>query len=385
MVRRAIVITLVMRIALGVFGWIGLALEPAHRAGPIEKAVAHHHILSAVAGPWEHFDAIIYQRIALRGYLGGTNDTAFYPLFPLVLKPVALALGGGLVGYSLGALLVSTIAMAAALILVQKVVAIDLDEDSSRWALFLLVLYPLAFIYLAGYTESLFLLLSAGCFLAVRRRAFLAAGILAALATLCRSSGIALAGVLLVGIVADIVRRRREGATPFRVGYLSIALAPAVLVGFTVWTSRVVGETPLQSEDRGFGLVNVMPWRSLRDALHFAVHGRGLGTGWLNVLAAVGLLVAIVVMLTMRRRIPFDYPVYCAISAIPILFRETTGFLTEGPLKGTDRYVGVLFPVFALIALLTKRRPVLRWVLAVAFGLIMLRTFWFFSHADYVS
>jgi len=385
MVRRAIVITLVMRIALGVFGWIALALEPAHRASPVERGIAHHHVLSVVAGPWEHFDAIIYQRIALRGYPTGSNDTAFYPLFPLVLKPVALALGGGLFGYSLGALVVSTIAMAAALIVVQKVVAIDLDEDSARWTIFLLVLYPLAFIYLAGYTESLFLLLTAGCFLAVRRKRFLAAGILAALATLCRSAGIALVGVLLVGIVIDLVRRRREGTTPLRWSYLGIIGAPAALVGFTVWTSRVVGVTPLQAEDRGWGLATAMPWRSFVDAVHFALHGRGLGTGWLNIAAAVGLLAAIVVMLAMWRQIPLDYPIYCAISAIPILFRETTGFLTEGPLKGTDRYVGVLFPIFALIALLTKRWPVLRWVIAVAFGLLMLRTFWFFAHADYVS
>src|ERR1051326_2401086 len=94
MVRRAIVITLVMRIALGVFGWIALALEPPPRASAVERGIAHHHVLSVVAGPWEHFDAIIYQRIALRGYPTGSNDTAFYPLFPLVLKPVALALGG---------------------------------------------------------------------------------------------------------------------------------------------------------------------------------------------------------------------------------------------------------------------------------------------------
>jgi hypothetical protein len=381
-VRQAVVVTAAMRVALGIVGWVANRSPLSRPSGdPLFYATAGNRVLNALLGPWQRFDAINYQRIAIRGYPHGADDTEYHPLFPALLKVVSIPLGGRDLSYIVAGLLISTVAFACAYVVVYRLVEHDFDADIAGGTLLLLVSFPLAFIYFAGYTESVFLLLTAGCFLALRRHSLVLAGGLAAAATLCRPQGIALAGPLLVAVVLDMRDRRREGRPALRPAHASVLAAPATFLAYYAWAASDVGVDPLTAQRHAFALRNVAPWTSIIDAINYARSGVP-ATGWSNVAAAIALLAGLALMI---RRVPLDYILYTALAAIPILCRETLSFGALGPLKGTDRYIAVLFPLFVVAALLTRRAPWLRYVIAAGFAVLMVRTFVYFVHNDYVS
>ena len=61
--------------------------------------------LSLLLAPWQRWDAIWYLRIANYGYASNDPSASFFPLFPLLVRVVALPLGGN---YVAAALVVST-------------------------------------------------------------------------------------------------------------------------------------------------------------------------------------------------------------------------------------------------------------------------------------
>src|SRR5205823_1764407 len=113
-----------------------------------------------------------YHHLALDGY-HTASDAAFFPLYPTLIRGGAALLGGA---YLLSGLLISTVAYVVALVLLHRLVRTDVDDAAAGRTLLYIALAPTAFFFLASYTEALFLALSVATFLALRRRAWLAAG-----------------------------------------------------------------------------------------------------------------------------------------------------------------------------------------------------------------
>nr|WP_237694842.1 mannosyltransferase family protein [Streptomyces sp. SID5468] len=169
--------------------------------------------LRAALTPW---DNQFYVQIAEHGYphalsydehgaLAG-SPLAFFPLYPAVIAVVAGVTGADGADASVVA---AWLASAAAAVVVHR---LGLRLYGPRAALALVVLVftqPMAVTLWIGYSESLFLLLAAGCLLAAHREAWLTAGALALLAGLTRSTGAAVAVALAVAAVAATRRRRR--------------------------------------------------------------------------------------------------------------------------------------------------------------------------------
>lgn len=153
--------------------------------------------------PWRHFDAIWFTRIAAHGYGHGDLSTAYMPLYPLLIRCASVLTGGHLLT---AALLVSNLSCLAASGLIWRWVA-DLYDGQVAWrTVALLLLFPDAFFLLGVYSESTFLLFSAGTLLALGRGRWLLAGTLATLATLTRLQGL----VLVVPILIAAWPHRRE-------------------------------------------------------------------------------------------------------------------------------------------------------------------------------
>jgi Gpi18-like mannosyltransferase len=131
--------------------------------------------------------------IAETGYAIHPGLTVWPPLYPLLIRLFSLVLMPPL----LAALVISSLATWLAFFLLYILVMESFDETTAKNTLFLYAVYPVAFFLVAGYTESLFLALTVGSLLLARRRAWVWAGILAALATLTRNQGIVLSAVLL--------------------------------------------------------------------------------------------------------------------------------------------------------------------------------------------
>jgi Gpi18-like mannosyltransferase len=156
------------------------------------------------AGPlWYHqllqWDSEWYFKIVKDGYQYNGDPTVqqnivFYPLFPTLAR--ALAAIGGLAPAD-AMLLVSNVAGLLAIVMLFKLVREEFGDQLALATIALLSFFPASVLLSAGYTEPLALLLIVSFFLALNRKYYLSAALLAGLAVATRSTGIVLLPVLL--------------------------------------------------------------------------------------------------------------------------------------------------------------------------------------------
>src|SRR5664279_599673 len=156
------------------------------------------------AGPlWYHqllqWDSEWYFKIVTEGYRYNGDPTieqniVFYPLYPLLARGL-VAISGIAASDSL--LLVSNAAGVLAVVLLFKLVREEFGDRLALTTTALLSCFPTSVLLSAGYTEPLELLLIVSFFLALKRKHYLSAALLAGLAVADRSTGIVLLPVLL--------------------------------------------------------------------------------------------------------------------------------------------------------------------------------------------
>jgi hypothetical protein len=154
-----------------------------------------------LVAPVARWDSSWYLVIARYGYRPDlapyTNArTAYFPLYPLGIRTLSFT---GL-PFVLAGVLLSGIAFALALYGIHRLAALELRRSSRlgaapgipRLAVFVTAFAPLAFVFTAVYSESLFLALSVGMFWSARHGRWAWAGVLGALAGATRSTGLVL-------------------------------------------------------------------------------------------------------------------------------------------------------------------------------------------------
>lgn len=302
------------------------------------------------------WDGQWYLRIAEEGYRTGGEEARFFPLFPALGRAVGWVVGDA----GLGLVVVADVAAVAALVLLGRLV-LDATGDHqvaqrSMWAL---ALWPASFVLVFAYAESLLLAASVGVALALRRqRWWLAAGA-GVVAGLARPNALALE-VLAVGYAVPGLR----AAGPVeRLGRLAAVVAPvagfaAVLALAAVGPGDALAPVTEQSSLRG----------DLVDPVSRLVRGVGdllgderLGDG-LHLPFAVGAIV--LVALVLRHVGPVE-ALYTAVVVVVALSADNWNSL--------ERYLLNAFPVFWALGVVTARREVERWVLALgAAGLLAL-------------
>ena len=122
---------------------------------------------------WNRWDSLHYLQVARFGYNStGVMKAWFYPLFPWCTRLVAYVVNHN---YLVSAFIVSSCASVAAAILLLRIVRLDHDVESSRWAVWFFLIFPTAFYLHIAYAESLFLALVLGSILAAISRRWWAA------------------------------------------------------------------------------------------------------------------------------------------------------------------------------------------------------------------
>lgn len=174
-----------------------MALPSALRVAPAEDTPAYTHDLGWLTDIWARWDSVHFLAIASSGYDDplGKASAAFYPLYPAL---VAL-LGRILLGhYVLAGVLVSLAASVAAACLLFDLARRRLGDSVALRSVVFFGLFPYALFLQAVYSESLFLALALGAFVAADRRRMTLAAALAGLALLTRPTGAALLAGLVV-------------------------------------------------------------------------------------------------------------------------------------------------------------------------------------------
>ncbi len=317
---------------------------------------------------WAHWDGVWYSQIITEGYgAHAPASTAFFPLYPLLVRSFAELFGGPL---SLGAasswgMLISLAFLPLALYFVYRIAEDGWGEQVARATVLALAFFPTAFFFNSAYTESLFLALSGGSLWAARVRKDLLLGcVLAGLAGATRNVGVFLVVPLFIEWLKDARHYRWRGA------YL--ALAPSGLVGYMVYLWWRFGDPFLfYSAQKLWDRRPVDPLTLTVDVFveAYASVGKVLSPGAPASSALEGiirrlhdpndaysllfLLVTVALFVVGLRVLPLSLSLYTL-----LLFISAVSFGKPAtPLMGFSRYVLVAFPLFITLAVLLEGRP----------------------------
>lgn len=379
-VRATLTLFAASRLGFALVTYVGYVLVQAPKYSTTSVGVP------TLLASWNQWDGLRYTFIAAHGYTA-PELTAFFPLFPMLTAALSAPLGAQAT-YPV-ALLVSNVAFLGALFALRALVAAAWGEDVSARAMLYLTVFPTALYTFAPYNESLFLLWSLCCFLALRRRRWALAGGLGALAALTRAAGILLVIPFVIEwwrvvgggspisrasfnrFVADVWRalagiswRAWVGVAwalllPFAVGLYSLYCA----LVFHDWLAWVHAQAH-------WNRFSAWPWESLWLQLVGLVQAAPASFYQVHDLLDLGATLLFGVLLVLGwRRLPHAQSVYMAgLLLLALVSPGGVHLHTNDPLTSNQRFVLEMFPGFITLALVTERRPLWRQ------GIVLLST-----------
>jgi hypothetical protein len=324
------------------------------------------------------WDAAWYERILNHGYEPIPNldeqPAAFFPLLSWLTWLVRLVVRDELVA----AVVVTSVAGLAAIVLVYLVVREWRGESVARWTVALLLAFPTSLFLWNFYTEGLLIALSAGAALAYGRGRPEVAGVLAGLAAMTRPPGVLVAVALAVAHVVEHGRDRRVlWYLLGPVGLVPVVVAQHIQAGDGLAWVRIQGAW---HRELAAPLVPVgqFLWDQLGDIAtgdaDLLARASREGT-WLDLLAAV-LFVALAVA-AFRQRWPW------VASLLIVVFVAVA--VSYSPLAGASRYVLAAWPAFAVLADGAGRVRHARPALVGAFALVTVTALASLSDGEFVA
>lgn len=317
---------------------------------------------------WKHWDAIDYIQIAQFGYQNSV-ETAFFPLFPILVKCVALLFGNH--AYTLAAMLVSNLALFGALYVLYQIASDALGEQVGRRTLLYLCLFPTAFFFFTGYNESLFLLLTCSTLFALRHQKWILAGGLGALAALTRSAGV----LLILPFLYELWMARdisQPGFPKQIVGLipktLPIMLIPLGTLYYSYYCWKNFGN-PLSFAvaEKSWGRSFTFPWTGViegfRQIFFVQPFGSFMEVHTLIDLSAVLAFIALAIV--GWRYLSLRYTIWIVILLLFML--SGSAIATADPLFADQRYVLEMFPGFITLALLSIKHNRLHQAISISF------------------
>jgi hypothetical protein len=297
-----------------------------------------HNLFTA----FERWDALWFLRLATKGYAAGDGSAAFFPLYPLLVRAVSFAIGGHPLAASL---IVSNAAFLVGLMVVHALTEEEWDLETARRTVLFMAVFPTAFFFVAPYSESLFLALSAGCLLAARRNNWIVAAALGALAATTRSMGVLLVLPLALQAITAWRARPVKERTSLR---LAGPLIASLFVGAGTFSYLLFwrissGEfwAPLTSQNgwaREFSWFWASIWTGTRQALDYVgtYSGGYHQFDWIIVMICL----AATVWVALKARLP--YAVYTAAALLMPLSLIFGG----RAFMSMPRFVLPIFPLF---------------------------------------
>ena len=371
---------LIFLVAFGAAALIGIHGLPVGWRFPT-RAEVFTGWLGSLFNPWAHWDGVWYIKIATGGYADADGSTAFFPLFPMLLRYVGVLLDGNLL---ITGIVISLLCYAGCVWLLYRLVRSDFDESIASRAVIYLAIGPLSFFLQAVYTESLFLVLSLACFVFAREGRWRLAGVMGLLATLTRSTGV----LLLIPMAYYYYERR---GWSFKKTDSHVANLLMVVEGLLVWMTylalafgKPLAFSSAQDQwERDIGAPNytvtkgivetVYGLRKIVSAEYYSMlwevprPGSDYSTLGTNILNLLFLVAAALLLWYGARRLPGAYSWYAlAALAYPLFFPSK-----YVPLMSYPRFTLTVFPLYVALALYTRDRPRLHRVV-VAVGVLLL-------------
>lgn len=241
--------------------------------------------------------------------------------------------------------IISNLAFLASLFLFWKLVQIDYPEKIAKLSIILLLVFPTSFYFGAVYTESLFLLFVLGSFFAARKGGWFLGGVLGALASATRVTGI----LLLPALIFEWWQQKKEGKANLW-QLLLLFPVPFGLFLYMLFLKETIGdplafykELVIFGEQRSTEIILLYQvfWRYIKMLVTVDFSNPIYLTILLEALTGAGGFVLLVVGYLRKMR-----PSYLSFSFLSYILPTLTGSFSSMP-----RYVLVIFPLFILAAI----------------------------------
>lgn len=299
---------------------------------------------------WNKWDSPSYLDIAENGYRKFGDEMwvriVFFPLYPLFIHLFAIVFEN----YKLSALVVSNLAYALACFYLYRLVLRSYTEEAAVRSVFYMSVFPTAYFFHAGYTESLFLALTIASFYYAKENRWLAAGLFGMLASATRITGIFLAPALLIEyLFQKEFRIKKLKLNFFYLGLIPIGFIAYLVINYITFENAFAF---LKAEKEYWNKTLTPPWSGLFGSWNYirwkdAAPGYRLMIGWAEfVFGIFGLLCTIWAFIRLR----VSYGIYMLLTWTAA---TSTSFLLSVP-----RYTLSMFPLFILLALGAGRREV---------------------------
>lgn len=301
-------------------------------------------------------DCYHYLNIAENLYTASGDDKlfiVFFPLFPLLIRILNYAIHNSFIS----AQLLNTVFSCFAAGLFYKTLRLDLPERRAFLGAMVFMLMPGAVFMNSAMSEPLFALLLCCFFLFLRKKEYLFAGVFAALAGFTRSVGVLLAIPLAVCIAGDLVGRakKHELKASFIIGALcSLIISVFGTLGYLLINKVVTGNALMfleyqkshwhQSIGYFFNTPRYM-WNYSCVWLEDGDLRTAVTLGFVTILA---IFLSLEIYLRKAKELPISYSVFFVFYFVIAI--GCTWLLSA------VRYLSVLLPLIAAIALIPKKR-----------------------------
>lgn len=317
-----------------------LLVPPSRRYGSVLPPTDPLARLGPWARPWFRFDARWYVDVAEHGYhltTQAASNTNFFPLYPLLVRLVQpVALGSPWVA----GWLLANLASAASVVVIWIWAVGRWDREVALRTILLMLAFPFSLFFAAPYAESLFVALAAATFLFADRRHWAWASAAAGLCGITRPVGLA--------VIAGLVVYAWWRAGRKEVGISALSIIPFLAFVVYLWLS--VGD-PI-----AFTIYHSAGWVPPHGGILTTVASQ-FRTG-LSPFDRIDAVVAVLFLgsaILVWQKMGPGYAVFVALGVLLPLIHG---------LVSMERYVIVLYPVFAAWSLIPSR-----WVPPVIFAL----------------
>lgn len=299
--------------------------------------------LSGLAAVLDSWDGHWYLDVVREGYphhimpnvtyFVSDARAAFFPLYPRLVHYIDVVIPGGPVSV---ALFFNFLLGAVFVFLVGYLCREMFDVKTAEKAMILVCFFPGSFVLSMAYSEALLLTIAALCFIALSKKYWLWAGILAALGTATRPNGLAL--VAACGVASLIaIRNDRDWKS-----LIAPVLSPVGFIGF-MWFLR--NHT---NEDWAWFRVQRQAWQegtsfgatAVVRTYDFFLHPVSSPTSVLTAASVAAMIIALV----MARRYKINL-IYWSYSAVILALMLIPATVTARP-----RFLFTAFPLFFPVA-----------------------------------
>jgi hypothetical protein len=342
--RAVLVPWLTARLLVGA-GFV-LAIAVADKLVPGARPTALTEGLVAWDGTW-------YRDIATVGYAGLPDEgLRFFPLFPLLGRALGPLLGGRV---DVALVLVANLTSLALAVAVRRLVLFERgSRELADRAVWMLVLFPGAFVLSWAYAEALWMLAAVVVFWGARSRRWWWAAAAGLVAGASRPLGL----LLVLPVLVELLRVWRPAKNPERVSGLAALAAPVVGTGcYLLWVGTTFGDAWLPFRTQGpLRGDAVNPLSRLWEGLQQMVGPDAMSDG-LHIPFALAFVVLLVLV---WRWWPASYGLFATAVLLTALAADN--------LNSLERYALSAFPLALVLAGATRDPRVERVALSVLAG-----------------